>query len=253
MQIDGLKINYITKGEGSNVLILHGWGCNIKVVNNLINHLSINNKVYALDLPGFGESDEPKKAWGVDDYVDLIIKFIEKNNVKKVSIIGHSFGGRIIIKLFNRKLNFKIERIILMDSAGIKRVKNIEQTFQIKSKKVMKKIVINKVTSKLFPNLLNNIKSKVGSADYRNASPIMRDTLVKTVNEDLENLLPKINVPALLIWGDMDLETPIEDAYKMEKLIPNAGLVIVKNGTHFSFLDNPVLVNKALDSFLGGK
>lgn len=252
MKIDGLNINYIVKGEGNNILILHGWGCNIEVIKKLIDHLSKSNKVYALDLPGFGKSDEPKKPWCVDDYVDLIIKFIEENKIKKISLIGHSFGGRIIIKLFNRKLNFKIEKVVLMDSAGIKKVKNIENTFKIKFRKSMKKIIINKYTSKMFPSLLDNIKKKVGSTDYRNATPIMRDTLVKTVNEDLEYLIPKINVPTLLIWGELDTETPLEDAYKMEKLINNAGLVIIKNGSHFAFLEDLVLVNKALDSFFGG-
>ena len=99
--IDGLKINYINKGTGKNILLLHGWGVCMDLYKNLINQLAKSNNVYALDLPGFGKSDEPNEIWNVDKYVDFVQKFIKKLNLKEINLIGHSFGGRIIIKLAN--------------------------------------------------------------------------------------------------------------------------------------------------------
>ena len=102
----------------------------------------------------------------------------------------------------------------------------------------------------MFPNALESLKKKFGSEDYRNASPMMRDILVKVVNEDLEPLLPNIKQSTLLIWGTEDTATPLSDAKIMENLIPDAGIVEVKGAGHYSFLEQPQLVNVVLDSFL---
>lgn len=252
-KIDNLNVNYIVKGEGENILLLHGWGCDINIFNKMINHLSRSNKVYALDLPGFGKTDEPKVPWDSNDYANFIIKFIEQNKINKLSILGHSNGGRIIIKMFSKKMPFEVDKVILIDSAGIKNKRNVDKSLKVRIIKLLKSIIFNKFMNKLLPGLLNKLKSRTGSIDYRNATPIMRDTLVKLVNEDLTNILPNINVPTLLIWGEMDTATPLEDAYKMEKLIPNAGLVLLKGRTHYSFLEESETVNRVLDSFLGGK
>ncbi len=250
IKIQDINTNYIVKGEGKNILLLHGWGSKLDLFGTIIENLSKNNKVYAIDLPGFGGTDEPKEAWNVDRYVDFVIEFIEKMNIKELSILGHSFGGRVIIKLVNRKnLNFKVDKLVLVDSAGIKPEKSKKTSMKTKVYKVLKILVGNKIVSKIFPNLLNNIKKKFGSEDYRNATPIMRDTLVKTVNEDLTDLLPNIKQSTLLIWGDKDTATPIEDAKKMESLIKDSGLVTVEGAGHFSFLEQPILINRVLDSF----
>ena len=78
----------------------------------------------------------------------------------------------------------------------------------------------------------------------------MRQTLVKVVNEDLTQLLPKIEVPSLLIWGTADTATPISDGESFERLIPDAGLVRVQGAGHYSFLQAPELCSRAISSFL---
>ena len=137
-----------------------------------------------------------------------------------------------------------------MDSAGIL-PKNKKKTMKTRVYKTLKVIVGNNITKKVFPNALENLKKKFGSEDYRNASPMMRNVLVKVVNEDLEPLLPTIKQSTLLIWGTNDTATPLSDAKIMEKLIPDAGIVEVKGAGHYSFLEQPQLVNAVLDSFLG--
>ena len=125
--VDSLKINYMDKGSGELVVLLHGWGSNIELFENMSELLARKYHVVAPDMPGFGLSDEPKEPWRVDDYVDFVLKFLEPFAPKKVTFLGHSFGGRVIIKMASRDLPFEIEKVILVDSAGVRPKKTAAQ------------------------------------------------------------------------------------------------------------------------------
>ena len=99
------------------------------------------------------------------------------------------------------------------------------------------------------PGAVDAWRKKRGSADYNNASETMKKTLVLAVNEDLTHCLPKVTAPTLLFWGDADDATPLADAKRMEREIPDAGLVVVRGGSHFSFADDPALFRRVLGSF----
>lgn len=249
--VNGIKINYEDKGSGELIVLLHGWGSNIKLFANLIDLLSRKYRVVAMDMPGFGESQEPPSAWCVDDYADFVIDFIKDYNVSEVMLLGHSFGGRVIIKLNSRKnLPFKITKVILVDSAGIMPPKTNKKSWKTRKYKIGKTILSTKIAQKIAPDALEKLRVKYGSTDYVAASPLMRQVLVKTVNEDLEPLLPNIKCPALLVWGVNDTATPLSDGEKMEKLIPDAGLVKLENAGHYSFLEQQYTFNRVMCSFL---
>lgn len=254
-KIDNLNINYISEGEEQRcVLLLHGWGANITLFNQIINHLSPFFKVIALDLPGFGESDEPEEPWNVDNYVDFVIKFCEKMEIKSCFLIAHSFGGRITIKLMSRKnLPFSVEKIVLTGSAGIKPKQSAKSRIRTKFYKFGKKILSTRVCTKIMPGALENFRKKNGSADYNAASPIMRQCLVKVVNEDLTELVHNINVPTLLIWGEKDDAVPLSDGQLMEGMIPDAGLVVFEGCGHYAFLEQGGRFCRILDSFFDVK
>lgn len=249
--INGLNINYIEKGQGKDLLLLHGWGANIKLFGQIIACMEQSHRVLALDMPGFGESEEPPKSWNVDEYVDFVIQFAKEAGCKEIDVLGHSFGGRVIIKMANRKeLPFKINKIVLVDSAGILPRKSLKKKVRIRIYKIGKAVLSFAPVKYLFPEALDRFRKRSGSADYNSATPVMRETLVKVVNEDLKPLLGGIKAPTLLIWGDKDMDTPISDAECMKELIPDAGLVTIAGGTHYAFLEKPVLVNRVLESFL---
>ena len=246
--IGDINVNYFMMGENNSdeaVVMLHGWGSNITLFENSARFVAEKYLVVAPDMPGFGETPEPPHAWNVDDYTDFVIEFIKKLGLKRVILLGHSFGGRVIIKLVNRKnLPFEVTRLILVDSAGIRPEKNDEQ---LKKEKIMK---FGKKLLAFSPKLLGFFQSMVGSADYKAATPLMREVLVNVVNEDLSHLLPAIKQETLLIWGTLDTATPITDAEKMEKLIPDAGLARIEGVGHYSFLENPVVFEAILESYL---
>ena len=252
--ICNLKINYIKKGSGKTVLILPGWGTTINTYMTLINAISEYACVYCLDMPGFGGSEEPNISWSLDDYVSFVISFIKSQHIKELDLIGHSNGGRIIIKLMSRHdLEFKVNKLVLIGSAGIVHKKTFIQKLKIKTFKCLKKILEFKPIKKAFPNLLLKLKNNFGSEDYRNATPVMKGSLVKLINEDVEKFLPNINVPTLLIWGELDTATPISDGEIMEKLIPDARLIRIKNCSHYVFLEKTAYVSKIINTFLNGE
>ena len=249
--VDNIRINYEQKGSGDLIVLLHGWGSNIKLFSNLIDLLSKKYTVVAMDMPGFGESQEPPSAWCVDDYVDFVIKFLTDYDAKQVMLLGHSFGGRVIIKLNSRKdLPFTVSKVILVDSAGILPPKSNKKSWRTRKYKMGKAFLSTKIMRKIAPDALEKLRVKYGSADYVAASPLMRQVLVKVVNEDLEPLLPNIKCPTLLIWGVNDTATPLSDGEKMEKLIPDAGLVKLENAGHYSFLEQQFLFNRVMCSFM---
>ena len=247
--ICNLKTHYEIYGKenSANILFLHGWGVDISLYRNMFALLAEKYRVYAVDLAGFGETDEPKYPFSIDDYCGFIKEFVKFSDIKSVVLMGHSFGGRICIKLAaDKNLPFEIEKMILVDSAGIKpkkTVKNKISSAKYKIKKNFAKIFLSKEKQEA-------LRRKYGSPDYVNASPMMRSVLVKTVNEDLTPLLKKISTETLLIWGKKDTATPLSDAYIMEKNMQNAGLAAIDNAGHFPFSEQPFVFSRILISYL---
>lgn len=249
-EIDGISVNYSDEGEGEVVLLLHGWGANITLYRGLIDALKSKRRVIALDMPGFGKTPAPPEPWRVDDYVDFVLAFLAPFAPKRLSFVVHSFGGRVFFKMNAREnLPFAIERATLIDSAGILPKKSFRQKASLRLYKISRAFLSTPLMRFLYPDAVEELRRRRGSADYNNATPLMRKTLVHVVNEDLEPLMHLVRCPTLLIWGDQDTATPIGDARRMEELIPDAGLVVCEGAGHFCFAEQPAKVQAALRSF----
>ncbi|WDV47093.1 alpha/beta hydrolase [Clostridiaceae bacterium M8S5] len=251
VSIDKLNINYICEGEGNPVLILHGWGANIQTVMPIVNHLKNRFKVYAVDLPGFGESDEPKDVWGTNEYKDIVKKFIDKMGLEKIILIGHSHGGRISIMLSSEYQEL-INKMILIDSAGLipkRKPKYYAKVYTFKTLKVIYRGIFFWKDKK---EAMEKFYKKFGSDDYRNAQGVMRNIMVKVVNENLRPYLSKIKTSTLLIWGRDDDATPLYMGEIMEKEIEDSGLVVFDNAGHFSYVDQLYSFKVVVDKFLEG-
>ena len=249
--INGYNICYNKKGEGDEtVVILQGWGTHLGMYDSIADILKEKYTVIQFDFPGFGGSDEPREPWNVDAYADFFCELMENLGIKKATLIGHSYGGRVIIKLAAREsIPFEIKNIVLIDSAGIMPKRSFAQKMKIKRYKVLKKILNMKLVYALFPELIDDWRNRQGSADYRNASDMMKKCMVMAVNEDLTDLLPKIKQETLLIWGDKDTATPIGDAKVMDEMIPDSGLAVIPGTGHFSFLENPGVFASIMKSY----
>lgn len=239
--INNTSVNYIDYGEGENTLVfLHGWGQNIEMMKPVGDKLKKKNRIIIIDLPGFGESEEPAEIWTLNDYVECVKKLLDKLEVKNPILIGHSFGGKISL-LYASK--YKVEKLILFGSPFKKKVKKL--SLKTKILKVLKKVpVLNK--------LEGFAKRHIGSRDYRQASEFMRKILVEHVNLDITEDVKKITCPTLLVWGTMDTEVPVERAYELEKLMKDAGVVTYEGCTHYAYLERLEQTIKVIRSFIGG-
>lgn len=237
INVNNVNVNYIQYGEGKDVLLLHGWGQNIQMMRPIGDNLCSNHRITIIDFPGFGESDEPSTPWTIDDYSLLIENLVKALNIRKPIVMGHSFGGRVAIHF---SANNPIEKLVLFGSPCIRENKKLPL-----STRILKKIK----TLPGMDKLGEEMKKYIGSRDYKAASPIMRQTLVNVINEDLSSYARKIEEPTLLIWGEADTEAPVDDARELEKIMIDAALIILP-GTHYAYLENLGQVINILNSFL---
>ncbi len=248
IEIDGVSLHYRDSGEENllPVIIMHGWGCNVDTVASIENIFKGKMRVLNIDLPGHGKSSEPPAIWGVDDFTSMIEKFISRLGLVRPSLVGHSFGGRISILLSSRG---GVDKVLLVDSAGIKPKRSLSYYWKVYSFKAMKNTVMLLCGKKKGSEIVDKLRGKKGSADYRNSSPRMRAIMSKCVNEDLKYAMTSIKAPVLLVWGEDDTATPLSDARTMKELIPDAGLVSFPGCGHYSFLDNPFGFKAVVSSF----
>lgn len=231
--IHNCNINVIVEGQGSPIVLLHGWGQNLYMMKFLQDYLSEHHQVINLDLPGFGKSEEPPEAWSMDAYASCIHDLLASLNIEKPTIIAHSFGARIA---FHYALKYPITKMIITGGAGIAAKHGITYYIRIYTYKLMKKL---------------HHPIAMGSVDYQQASVIMRGVLVKSVNEDIRDRLNKITVETLLVWGEHDMQTPLWMGKVMEKEMQNATLIILKRDDHFAYFHQSLRFTRIVEAFLG--
>ncbi len=235
IEVDGLNVNYMDDGTGNAVLLLHGWGGSIQTMIPIYNILKDKCRVIVLDLPGFGESDIPLTPWNSYDYAQFIMKFVEKIGLNSIILFGHSHGGRISIVL-SSKYDI-VKKLVLIDSAGIIPKRTAKYYMKVYLFKISKKVYTFIPSKNSKQQRLERFYKKFGSTDYKESSGIMRQTMVKVINDNLINLLPLIKAPTLLIWGENDEDTPLYMGKTMEEKISDSGLVVLKGAGHYSYIN----------------
>lgn len=226
--IDGIIINYNQIGTGDrNLLILHGWGRSYREWVSTANSIK-GYKITLLDLPGFGDSEDPYKAFNIFEYSKVVLDFINKIGIKDCTILGHSFGGRIgtILAVKSGEL---IKKLILVDSGGIEK-RSLKTKIKIILFKLIKpfKIFVPKKMIRFF-----------GSSDYKATSGLMRESFIKIINHDLRYLFSKIRQPVSIIWGSNDQILPVKYVKIYKSHIPQSNIRIVWESDHSPHISKP--------------
>lgn len=237
LDVDGRPVRCAVAGTGPPVVLLHGWGARIESWGLVPAILAERFTVVAVDLPGFGETPLGERPWGVTDYADFVERLLETLRLGPVTLVGHSHGGRVSIALAARHPTL-IGKLVLVDSAGIVPRRGPRYYARVYAVKAARRFLSLPIFAPIRARAMGLVYRAVGSRDYNDAGdPVLRATLVRCVNEDLREKLPRIAVPTLLVWGSADLDTPLADGKLMERLIPDAGLVVFDGAGHFSYLD----------------
>ncbi|HOZ36305.1 MAG TPA: alpha/beta hydrolase [bacterium] len=231
--VDNLKINYYQSPElktDGTLVFLPGWQAKALIFKNLF---ELTDNFIALDWPGFGESERPGSVWGLAEYAEFLKKFLKKLEIDNPILVGHSFGGSVIIKY--SALGGQARKIILIDSAGIRR-KNLKKSFYFVGAKIVKVFLWLPVISKYKQATRKKFYQSIDAVDYMEAGE-MRAIYQKVISEDLTGDLQKVKVKTVLIWGEKDKATPVEDGRLMNNQISDSELFIIKDAGHFPFLE----------------
>lgn len=251
-KIGGLKVYYTVRGQGPAVFLLHGWGGSSKSLEELQRELAeFGFKVYALDLPGFGQTPPPSRAWSVGDYAQLVRAFVEEQDEREFFLFGHSFGGRVAVKLASFK-PVGLKKLVLC-GAPVIREKTVKRFVFIAAAKILG-LVFGLPVLSLGRGTVRYLAYKLaGERDYYQAKGLMRDIFKNTVGENLRPCLKEIAVPTLILWGGKDRLVPLENARVLEGEIAGARLEVLENAGHGLPLREPGKAAKIIALFLGGK
>ncbi len=220
-----VKMRYFLIGKGKPLLFLHGGGVDALTYQKSLELLSKNYQVIAPDLPCFGGSSVPKELWGFSEFSDFFSKFISHLKLKEITLVGHSFGGGIALRLALKSK--KVSKLILVDSMGIRFQDSLLKIIPLMSRKTAREFLIleNKSASKV-------IVKSFFSGVFKNRSSLSRiySILEKTIKQDFD-LFNKIKQPTVILWGDKDEVIPFKLGEEMKKKIKNSKLICVK-GNH---------------------
>ena len=249
--IKNVLINYYVdenQGADTNLLFLHGWRSEGKIWNTIVESIKTTLPNFALnfyliDLPGFGKSQVPDHALTLENYASFVEEFIYKLKLKNIILIGHSHGGETSINIASTNPEW-LKKLVIVDSSGIR-----SDNKDIKTKNLVAKVVKPLFKPKFMQPLRKRIYKSMGAEDYLE-TPYLRDTFLNLIKYEVYNDLPKIKVPTLLIWGEDDMDTPVENGKLMHDNIKDSRFIVLQNAGHFSFLDQKLEFVEALLAFI---
>lgn len=199
-------------GEGPpRVLALHGWG---RRGNDFARSLA-GFDALAVDLPGFGATPAPSEPIGARGYADLLTPVLDMFDAPPV-LLGHSFGGRIAVCLAAANPS-RVGPMVVTGTPLLRTAPSKKPSVGYRLIRSLNRVGI------VSDGRMEEIRRARGSPDYRAAAGVMRDILVKMVNETYEEEMGRLETRVMLLWGGEDHEVPVEVAEKSLRLIRRSG------------------------------
>lgn len=236
---DILTVERIAGQLGATPIVaLHGWGVSSELMQPVLERLSpLGYRLYAPDLPGFGGTAPPPTAWTVHDYANWVIEYLDAHRLETAHLIGHSFGGRISLVL-GAQHPHRISKIALSNSAGVPSKQPPHIVLRQRAYKLIRSGLEAIGAHAAAHQLREWYAVRYGSSDYRTAQGVMRETFVRVVTQDLLPMAARVARPTLLFWGEKDADTPLWQARRLEKTLPDAGLIVFPGASHYAYLEH---------------
>lgn len=254
VEADGLKIAYERVGEGAPLVFVHGAAGDGRVWQPQLAGLADEFTVIAWDEPGAGRSSDLPEGFALAGFADGLATVIETLDLGPAHVAGLSWGGTVVLELYRRHPGLVATLIMIDTYAGWKgslpidevraRVAGARQmlagpheTFD----PTLPGLFVNDPPAKFVP-LLAAMATDVRPATLERELAIMAEA-------DLSDLLPHVAVPTLLIWGDLDVRSPLSIARQFQEAIPDTELFVIKGAGHMSNLERPEQVNDVVREF----
>ncbi|MBN1331577.1 alpha/beta hydrolase [Candidatus Dojkabacteria bacterium] len=252
-----MKLNFTHKKpenakSATKIVLLHGWAktASSESLTSLQDEL-VNKgfEVWAIDLPGFGKSPEAPDNYGITEYANEVLDFIEENVTEESGdyyLFGHSFGGSLSAYIA-ANLEPRPGAIILCNSAGI-RYKTLKAKIALpfaKAFKSLKAILPRKFYNGIRKNIYYYL---IRERDYVDTAD-KKEQFVRVTNEDIAESFKRIALPTLIIWGKNDKITPLAMGEKIHSLIPNSKMKIIE-GRHGIPMTKPEEIAEYISEFI---
>jgi len=232
------------------LVILHGWNLSAAKFIPLSRELKkLGYRIYVPDLPGFGKNQKVEKPLNLSDYAIFVEAYLKKHKISKAVIIGHSFGGRIALKMAAAK-NGNLVALVLTGTPGFLPLPKIKVLFFMLLAKIGGLFFSLPIINRLDRIMRKILYRTAGASDFYHTKENMRQTFKNIVREELSPYLKKINTPTLLLWGRDDGIVPLSVAFRMSKTISRAQLQIINEAKHGVPWTHPEEFSRHLDRFL---
>jgi 4,5:9,10-diseco-3-hydroxy-5,9,17-trioxoandrosta-1(10),2-diene-4-oate hydrolase len=268
IRVGSLQARYWAEGNlGTPVILIHGLGGYVESWRRNILPLSSQHRVFAVDLPGFGQSDRLRDgAYNLQTYVQFISEFLEALGLERAHIVGHSLGGCISLQ-FTFTYPEMVDRLVLVSSGGLGR--EMTPLLRLACLPVLGEILTgpSRMGSRLFLEAIVNDKALIGDEDVQidyelSKLPGMQQALLMTLRtlgsvfgqkpsfyEPILEKLATITQPTLVIWGRQDSIVPVSHA-DVARRIPNSQVQILERCSHYPQFEHPQEFNQLLQEFL---
>ncbi len=265
IEIDGMQVHYRDEGNGTPIVLIHGTASSLHTWDDWTKELSKNHRVLRMDLPAFGLTGANANGdYSIENYTRFLHQFLSKVKVDNFYLVGNSLGGNIAWE-YAAKYPKKIKKLVLVSASGLPTNKPQPWIFKMAKTPIVNslflyltpKMVIKdnmkqvyEDDSKITDELITRYHEMALRAGNRQAFIDRAKTdfkLAKTAN--LEKL-KSIQTKTLLLWGENDLWIPLDNGKRMDSLLPNSKLVILKNSGHVPMEENPTESLAILKEFL---
>ena len=254
LRANGLEIAFERAGEGPPLVLLHGAAVDSRMWRPQVAALSDEFTVVAWDEPGAGRSSDVPADFALADYANCVAALIRALDLGPAHVAGLSWGGTVTQELYRQQPEL-VATLVLVDTyAGWKGSLPAEEV-ETRVEAVRQMVaaadhLFDPTLPGLFagdppPELVRLMEAM--AADVRPES--MSTALEVMAGTDLRDVLPRVAVPTLLVWGELDARSPLSVARQFEDAIPDAELVVIPGVGHVSNLEAPELFNDAVRGF----
>ena len=227
----------------------HGWGQTHHALLPLAEALQPQARPLLVDLPGFGgASPEPPGAWSTADYADAAAEWLAGRGTMRRVWVGYSYGGRVGLQLAARHPEM-LDGLCLIATPGLPPRHSAAARIRVTVRRLAFRLA-RRLTSE--GPARERLRARFGSSDYAQATPLMRQVLVKAVNEDLSAAARAIRLPVLLIYGDQDRDAPADIGMRFNAMMPSSRLVVLRGFGHLDIItDGHHQLVQRLGEFIG--